>query len=342
MRLLLVSGTGFGLGFGPMAEFDGHAVTRCSVSNSTTALSERLPDVLIYDAVECAPQAEEARNKGVKVLGASQWSNILESNPEYKANVIKAIGYKAATETTKGIEVEVVAWFNGNNFIAKFIAFNYPRLLTGNLGVNITSAGYVAVFGTEKSKLVEETLMPLEKFLRKAGHRGVFSVTVIVDDKGVSYIKDVTANLNRPWTQALYANINKRNSASIMMDMFNENSKPIQYIDKYVAGVLVSIPPFPYTHPEALVEVKGVNPQNIKHIWQMDMFKAADKYYTGRMGGNVGFTTSRGSTPEEAARRAYRVISNISIDNIQYRTDIGKGINEKVFNLTRLGMVPRL
>lgn len=342
MRILVVSGTGFGLGFAPMAEFDGHAVTRASITSSTAALSSSLPDVLIYDAVECAPQADEARNKGVKVIGASKWSNILENNPEYKANIIKAIGYKPATTDIKGVEVEVVAWFNGNNFIAKFLALNYDKMLTGNLGVGVLSAGYIALFGVEKAKLVQDTLEPLEKFLRKVGHRGVFSVSVVVTDKGELYTRDVTANLNRPWTQALYANINKRTSGQVMMSMFDSNSKPIQYIDKYVAGIILSIPPYPFHHPEALVEVQGVNPQNLKHIWQMDMFREGDRYFTGHLSGNVGFATSRGSTPEEAARRAYRVIGNLSIANVQYRIDIGKGLGEKLLTLTRLGMLPRI
>lgn len=340
MRLMLVSATGFGLGFAPMIEFDGHAVRRCSISASTQALEDSLPDVLIYDATECAPQAEEVRNKGVKVIGASKWSNILESNQEYKDSVIKAIGYKKANGVT-GIEVEVIAWFNGNNFISKFLAFNYNRMLTGNLGVNIGCSGYVAVFGTEKSNLVNETLEPLEKFLRKAGHRGVFSVSVVVDDKGNVYTRDITANLNRPWTQALYANINKRRSASVMMDMFNETSSMIPYIDKYVSGVQLSVAPFPYGLPKESIEIQGVNPQNSKHLWQMDMFKDGDKYYTGKLSGIIGYATSRGITPEEASRRAYRVISNLSIDNVQYRTDIGKGVSEKMFNLSKLGLVPR-
>jgi Phosphoribosylamine-glycine ligase len=342
MRLLLVSNTGFSLGFASMAEFDGHAVTRCSVTSSTQALTDNLPDVLIYDDVACAPQADEARNMGVKVMGASQWSNILESNPEYKDNVIKAIGYTKAPADLKGIEVEVVAWFNGNNFIAKFIAFNQPHILTGNLGIKVLSAGYEAVFGVEKSKLVMDTLDPLEKFLRKAGHRGVFSVSVVVDDKGIPYTRDITANLNRPWTQALYANINKRSSASVLMAMFDATSKPIAYIDKYVCGIMVSTAPYPFSCPVDPIEIRGVNPQNLKHLWQMDMFKKGDDYYSGRISGVIGFSTSRGSTPEEASRRAYRVISNLSIDNIQYRTDIGKGIGEKLLTLQRLGMVPRI
>lgn len=342
MKLMIVSGTGFGLGFAPMVEFDGHAVTRCTIGSAAQELATHLPDVLIYDAVECSQQADVARNRGVKVLGASQWSNLLESNNEYKTSIIKAIGYNVYQESTTGIETEVVAWFNGNNFIAKFLAFNSSKILTGGLGVDVLSSGYVAVFGMEKAKLVETTLAPLEKFLRKAGHRGVFSVTTVTDNKGVVYVKDITANLNRPWTQALYANINKRMSSSILMNMFDENSKPIAYIDKYVAGVMVSVAPYPYQCPATPVEIRGVNPQNLKHMWQMDMTKQGDAYVSGQISGVIGFATSRGTTPEEASRRAYRVISNLSIDNVQYRTDIGRGVTEKLLNLGHLGMVPKV
>jgi len=132
------------------------------------------------------------------------------------------------------------------------------------------------------------------------------------------------------------------------MDMFNETSSPIPYIDKYVAGVMISVAPYPYACPQMPVEIKGINPQNLKHLWQMDLYKTGDDYYSGRISGVVGFATSRGAPnsvspgPEEATRRAYRLIHNLSIDNIQYRTDIGKGINDKLFNLTKLGVLPRI
>jgi phosphoribosylamine-glycine ligase len=209
--------------------------------------------------------------------------------------------------------------------------------MAGDVGTKVVSSGYVACFDVDKSKLVNDILGPLEKYLRKAGHRGCFSVSVVVTDKGELLVEDISADINLPYTQAIYENT-RRSKSDVLLDILNEASQPVQYIDPFVCGVLLSVYPYPNASPTNAVPVLGVNQFNLKHMWLMDLAKEDDNWVSGNFSGCVGFVTARGTSTQEAARRAYRTISNIKVDELQYRNDIGKGINDKLFKLKELGL----
>lgn len=329
MRMLVVSATGYNLGIVPHLTSEGHQISSIvgtHLDMLRDAFNTALPDMAMFDSPEFLVPAEWCRTRGVKVLGTSQWSNLLDTNNEYKDQIIKAIGYAPATSSIVGTGAVVSAWFNGQKFISKSLVFNYDKMLTGDIGVNVASAGYVAYFDVEKSRLVNEILTPLEKFLRKANHRGCFSVSVVVDDGGKVYVKDIVANTNSPYTQAVYENT-RQSRSDILLDVFNESSAPVPFLDPYVCGVMVSVYPYPYAKPDVPMQIAGLNQFNQKHMWSIDL--------TGELSGNVGYVTARGQSVQEAQRRVYRTISNLTIPNVQYRTDIGKDVGEKMFNLRK-------
>jgi phosphoribosylamine-glycine ligase len=340
--MLLVSATGYGLGIAPHLSSEGHQVNTfvnkvLSIPHITNAIGDMIPDIAIFDSPDQYVPAEWVRTRGVRVLGASQWSNLLDSNEDYLKKTIQAIGYKPHVNEV-GTGAEVVAWFNGQRFISKSIVFNYEHFMPGDTGVKLVSSGYVAKFDVDKSKLVDDILGPLEKYLRKAGHRGVFVVSVVVTDDGKVLVKGLSANMNKPYTNALYENT-RRSKSDIVLDMFNESSNPSAPVDAYVVGVLLSVYPYPYTTPENPLEILGINPFNLKHLWLMDAEKKEDKWFSGSLSGCVGYVTARGSSVQEACRRAYRTISNLKIDVLQYRNDIGKDTNEKIFKLRKLNLL---
>ena len=342
MKIMLFSNTGGALGITNHLTQEGHSVKICmnpqDLKNVEEQFTEESTDIAFFDSQEYIVPADWVRARGVRVVGPTKWSNLLESNSEYNQQLLKAVGMKAAPALTGAGDVAatVCAWFNGNKFISKFLVFNYDKFMSGDTGTTVTSAGYVAYFG--ESKLVGTTLEPVERFLRKANHRGCFSIDVVVDAKGVVYGKLVNANANLPYTNALYENTH-RNKGDLLLAMFDPSSAPVSAIEPYVCGVMLSVYPYPHAKPEIPLEIFGLNSANQKHMWQMDISKVDDKSVCGQLSGNAGYVTSRGKTLQEASRRVYRTISNLKIEGIQFRNDVGKDVMEKVYALKKLKLL---
>jgi phosphoribosylamine-glycine ligase len=340
MRFLLISNTGQGLGVAQHLTQEGHSVQICMNPSNLRSIEELFstdqPDCAILDDVRHIVPAEWVRARGIRVLGPTKWSNLLEDNSEYNQQLQTAVGLKTAPKDTKGIDLTVCAWFNGNKFISKFLVFNYNKMMAGDVGTEVVSSGYVAYFGD--TKIVDTVLNPIEKFLRKANHRGCFSINLLIDDKGNLFGNSVSANSNLPYTNALYENTRK-NKADLVLAMFDPNSTPIEPLEPYVCGVMLSVYPYPFSKPITPLEIFGLNSANQKHMWQMDVTKTAEKYTCGELSGNAGYVIARGKTVQEAGRRVYRTISNLKIDGLQYRNDISKDVTEKMYKLRELKLI---
>lgn len=339
MRLLIVSETGHNLGYVSHLEREGHAVETLIGTQALGNLPISTCNIAIFDSPNHSTMKEELTKRGVRSLGVSAWGRMIELNPEYRQDLIGAIGYTKPTEKLKPIDdVTVCCWFNGHKFISKFVVFNYTKILAGDLGVDVRSAGYLAHFGVDKSPLVESILTPLERFLRKANHKGCFSVKCKIDKDGAVYVYDIDASLATPYAQAIYENTST-NKGDIILSVIDENSKPIKYLDPWACGIMVSTYPYPYSVPKLPVSIIGINQGNLKHSWFMDLAKRSEQWVCGQLSGCLGYVTARGTSPQESVRRAYRTLSNISMDDMQYRNDIGKGIYNRVSQLHKLNLL---
>lgn len=341
MRAVLFSNTGGGLGIAQHLTQEGHSVKICIQPMDLRSVEEEFsgeqPDVAFFDDNSYIVPAEWVRVRGIRVLGPTRWSNLLDTNEEYNKQLLSAVGLKALPAGTEAALVATVcAWFNGNRFISKFLVFNYSRMMSGNVGTDVVSSGYVAYFN--EAKIVDTVLEPVEKFLRKASHRGCFSIDIAVDAKGNVYGKSISANSNLPYTNALYENTH-RNKGDMILAMFDPTSASVEALDPYVCGVMLSVYPYPHAKPQAPLEIFGLNSANQKHMWQMDISKVNDKTVCGQLSGNAGYVTARGKTVQEAQRRVYRTISNLNIEGLQYRNDIGKDVTEKMYKLKDLKLI---
>lgn len=342
MRVICFSNTGGGLGIAQHLIDEGHSVKVCLNSPDLSSIEEQFtgsqPDIAFFDDNGFTVPAEWVRVRGIRVLGPTRWSYLLEENAEYNKQLLNAVGLKGAPAMTREVlDASICCWFNGNKFIAKFLVINYDKMMAGNVGTKVTSAGYVAYF-SDKSDVINKVLDPVEKFLRKANHRGCFSVDISIDDKGEIYGRSVSANSNLPYTNALYENT-RVSKGDIVLSMFDPNSSPIMAIEPYVCGVMLSVYPYPHAKPTTPLEVFGLNSANQKHMWQMDISKVNDKAVCGQLSGNAGYITAHGKTVQEAQRRVYRTISNLNIEGLQYRNDIGKDAMDKLYKLKELKLL---
>lgn len=333
MRVTIVSHTGYGLGLVPFLSSEGHNIT--SIVGKIEQLTT-LPDYAIFDTASYGVPVRWTE-QNVKVLGASVWSRLVETDDDYKDTVARAIGYKLADEKTEGTTVDVSCVFNGHTYISKALIFNYSKLIAGGMGATVKSSGYLACFNVENSRLITDMLGPLERFLRKANHRGCFSVSCVVNKDGV-FVKDIGASIDTPHIQALIENT-RCSKSDLLLSMFDPASRVIETTDNYVCGVMLSLHPFPSIPSPQPVAIVGLLPANLKHMWTIDISRAGDTWECPNVSGCLGYVTARGVSVKEAMRRAYRTISNISAEGMQYRSDVGKDVNKRLSQLRRLHML---
>ena len=93
----------------------------------------------------------------------------------------------------------------------------------------------------------------------------------------------------------------------------------------YAIAVRISIPPYPHSHVKTKhVALNGVCAENEKHIWAQNTVQdengliVSDTKY-----GVIAAVTARGTSVRECIRRVYRTVENLSIEDMQYRRDIG-------------------
>lgn len=314
---------------------EGHTVT--TNYGAATFTFTNSPDISIFDPEVSSPSIDAWRSGGVKILGVDSWTRLLELDSSYKHAFIRALGYTTAPLGIEGDRVTISCFFNGNKFISRMLVFPYKRMMSCDVGGELDCSGYLAYFDVASSKLVSDILEPLEKFLRKAAHRGHFSVDCIINKEDV-FVENVSASMSKAYITALFENT-RLSKTDALLKLFDASSQPITYLEPWACGVLVSMAPYPYMIPKQPEKVTGFNPLNLKHLWLIDVAQDGDSWLCGINSGCLGYVTSRGATIQEVSRRAYRTLSNIHVESIQYRSDVGKDIYDKFNRLKESKLV---
>lgn len=296
-----------------------------------------LPDLSILDAIDSVGAADELRNKGSKVIGHTAWSRLLEMDDSYRHATIRALGFTPPPPDVVGDKVSVMFLFNGNKIISKSLIFPYTKFMPNNLGCDIACTGYLAYFAIDESKLVNDFANSVEKFLRKAGHKGQFVIDAVIDKDQV-YVSNISASPNVAYITAVFEN-SRVSKTDILLRIVNESSSYIPPREPWACGVLVSIAPYPYMVPDKTETVEGFNPLNMKHLWLIDAVKDGDTWLCGSNNGCLGYVTSRGVSIQEVPRRAYHTLKNIRVENIQYRSDIGRDVFDRFARLQAAKLV---
>ncbi len=316
---------------------EGHAVRFIMEEESIPighGLVERKPlddnyDIQFVEGFELGKQTDELRKDGTRILGPSQWSDTLDSNKEYVEALCTSSGWDT-NKTKNGINLYTTIWFNGKTIVQLYNSFVYKRFMPGGKGLDVGFSGSVSYFSNTTEKFKMKIIEPALRILRKVGHKGVFHIHSLIDNDRFS-VRNLSASLQHPLSISMFEN-SGLSCADIILRLFNEDSKDIVAIEPWTMTILFSIPPFPYDATSDAIEIHGIQPGNLKHLWFNDAQRLNGVWKSAGSGGKVGYVTARGCEPTkefpslEASRRAYRTLRQLDIENIQYRIDIGKGI----------------
>jgi phosphoribosylamine-glycine ligase len=246
-------------------------------------------------------------------------------------------------------EIGVSGWMGPEGFLPGRwqICFEHKNLMNEELGPATGEQGSVCQY-TDKDKLAEQMLLPLEPILRTLGHRGDFAIGAIIDQKGEAHFLEVTARCGYPawWIQAAS---HRGDPAQWMADLLIGKDS-LRVSNDVAIGVVMAQPCYPYDKAAA-AEVEGVPIRgagealaNI-HLVEvmmgkgpvMEDGKVVDRPTYQTAGEYVLVATALGKTIGRAQQKVYGTVDQIHFPNRMYRTDIGDKVIEKIRELHKYG-----
>jgi phosphoribosylamine--glycine ligase len=232
-------------------------------------------------------------------------------------------------EHIDGVEVGVGAYFNGETFLSPAcIDFEHKRFFPGDIGELTGEMGTVVSYrGAEM--LFNATLAKTAPALAKSGYCGYINLNTIVNKNGI-WPLEFTSRFGYPGYAILSA-LQLDDWGTMFKHMCQRNTASFQTAPGYAVGVVLTVPPFPYTStvppsPTRLrIRFKGELSEDEKdNLHYCEVARDSTQLITAGVQGQVMVVTGRGMTVKDAQTAAYNLTRKVTVPNLRYRTDIGE------------------
>ncbi|MEM3845420.1 MAG: hypothetical protein QXU98_06945 [Candidatus Parvarchaeota archaeon] len=240
-------------------------------------------------------------------------------------------------EKINGIEVALTKWND-----AYFINFEYKNFMkmsrykTGEMGT------LVKRIPADTPIVKESKINELYKLIREHGdYNAPLDINMIINEDG-AFALEPTSRWGYPIGSILMAGYNG-DIGVMFIEAINGDSFADDFTDKWMVGIVLATPPFPYSIKNETDNLKlggiPINDSKItdKHnvIWE-GIYKDGDVWRTA-FGGYNAVVTGIGNTIEAANHQANAEIEDINLPLSFWRTDIGLPDRENIIKLKKLG-----
>ncbi|MDB5869580.1 MAG: phosphoribosylglycinamide synthetase [Polaromonas sp.] len=231
----------------------------------------------------------------------------------------------------QGVEVGVGAYFNGEDFLRPAcIDFEHKRFFPGELGELTGEMGTIVSYrGAEK--LFDASLGKVAPLLRDGGYCGYINLNMIVNDAGL-WPLEFTSRFGYPGF-AICEALHEEGWDRIFSRMLRRDGLQIATKPGFAAGVVLTVPPFPYAHGyeelskgEPICFHPGMTAANRSALHFAEVARLGDHLVTSGSCGYVGVATGIGPSVAAAGEQAYRLARQVVVPNLRYRTDIGERV----------------
>ena len=231
----------------------------------------------------------------------------------------------------QGIEVGVGAYFNGERFLEPAcLDWEHKRLFPGELGELTGEMGTIVTYrGAER--IFSQTLAHMRGELRRSGYCGYINLNLMANDEGLWPI-EFTSRFGYPG-YAICEALHNESWDRIFYKLLRRNDHRIDTRSGYAAGVVLTVPPFPYSYgydelsrglPVTFDPSMDDNDFNALHLAEVAMEDGA--LVTSGAIGYLGVATGVGPTVDDARDRAYALARKVVVPNLRYRNDIGERV----------------
>jgi phosphoribosylamine--glycine ligase len=286
----------------------------------------------------------DEEDKSLTFVGKSP-QQLVQQLRDWQAEGMTLKGEVMLQKFVKGMEFAVASWVGKNGFIGlPRESFEHKKLYAGEKGQNTGEMGTVMKY-VKNSALFDEVLKPLEEDLVKMGAFTNVDVNCIIDKSGKVWPLEFTCRFG--WPQ-------------FNLDLFAIKGDPIQWMidacqgddsikasSDVIVGVCLVVPDFPVSNEDRGLAIYGITDKIQKHI-QPQFIKAGSFIddVDGELeevkgwvtaGSYVAIAVNTGKDIDEAIKNTYKIVDEISISNLGYRTDIGVKVQETLPALQKLG-----
>ena len=243
-----------------------------------------------------------------------------------------------------GVEMAVGAWFGPAGFAAGWCEnWEFKKLMNDDMGVATGEQGTIVRY-VRSSKLARKVLQPLEDALARVGYVGYVDVNCIIDDAGTPWPLEFTMRPGWP-TFNIQMALHEGDHAQWLMDLWAGKDPRNWRMNDVAAGVVVSIPDYPYSHLTRKevtgVPLYGLDQGILPHVHPCElMMGTAPKKIGGKIldvpmmvtaGDYVMVMSGTGPDVKQATDAVYRRLSKFSMPNSpMYRTDIGRRLKKQL------------
>jgi phosphoribosylamine--glycine ligase len=243
----------------------------------------------------------------------------------------------------KGVEVGVGAYFNGISFLRPAcLDWEHKRLFPGDLGELTGEMGTIVTYrGAER--IFEATLAQMADHLRASRYCGYINLNMIANEKGL-WPLEVTSRFGYPGYLICQA-LHNEPWETIFCKLLRQDNEEIATMDGFAAGVVLTVPPFPYPYGYAelskgarisLSPAMTTDDYNHLHLAEVAMYSG--QLVTSGTTGYVGVATGTGASVTQAQDSAYALARKLVVPNLRYRLDIGERlVKHDLARLQQLG-----
>lgn len=256
-------------------------------------------------------------------------------------------------EFIPGTEMAVGGWFGPHGFNAGWCEnFEFKKLMADDMGPATGEQGTVLRY-VAASKLAQRVLAPLSAQLAQSRYVGYVDVNCIIDDDGNPWPLEFTMRPGWP-TFNIQQPLHEGDPVEWLMDLHQGKDAKTFTMDTVAAGVVLSIPDYPYSHLTRK-EVVGIpiyteswdnlHPCECMMGQGPDMVNGTivDRPMMVTAGDYVLVATATGEDVLSTTKSVYRTLKDLSLPNSpMYRTDIGKRLRKQLPQLQTNGFAKSL
>lgn len=249
-------------------------------------------------------------------------------------------------------EVGCSGWMGSEGFLENKwqVCFEHKKMMDGEKYVTTGETGTALQFCKE-DRIAEGYLKPLEKEFLKLGHRGDTAVNGGIDAKGNYHFFEFTERFGYPahWAQTAS---HEGDPAQWMKDSLQGKDTLVVNYNPCIVVVLF-IPPFPFDAKKLGMEekIQGLPIQGFEDHWD-DIHPVSVKIGNGytvkngkaeqvsqfqTSGEYVACVTSLDPSLKKCQEKVYKIIEDIKIPDLGYRTDIADKVMKVLPELHELG-----